>query len=85
MLAAFDAQVALAERRVHEITLVRPIVVGMHEGPEVAAARAHALDRDDAGLLHVANHLDQRDQEILLLQNGWPDAGMTSFSSRGTR
>ncbi|OWK24620.1 hypothetical protein AJ87_19695 [Rhizobium yanglingense] len=67
VIAAIDAQGLLAERRVDEIAVMRPGRIRMREGREVTTGNAHALDGNGVHLLQALDHLDERQQQILLL------------------
>lgn len=67
MFAAIDPQVLLAKCGVHESAMMRLRRIPMREGSEVPAADAHALNGDDAGLLKVPDHGDERNEKLLLV------------------
>lgn len=68
MVAAFDADIPLTEGRVHESAVMRRRRIGVNMVPKVAAAHAHALDRDGAGVLEPLDHRDQGHQKMLLVR-----------------
>ena len=66
VFTAIDAQIALTERRIHEMAMMGLVLIRMSERSEEAASDAHALDGNSVLLLKVPDHLDEGEQKRLM-------------------
>lgn len=66
MLAAIEPDIPAAHWSVHEGAMMGLGLAGMGVWPEMAAADAHALNRNGAGLLQSVDDLDLRQHQVRL-------------------
>ena len=85
MFAAVEAQVRLAEGRIHVMAMMRARRVGMGEGREVATGDAEALHGNGVGVLQMPDHLDEGQQQVFLLPVAKAGDGLFDEAGAGLR